>query len=79
MSHIMDASGKILTNRQDIEHGFLDFHTNLWNNSSKRNFSNVLNAFPNDLYSISSSDSDFLTQEVSKNEIFQTLISLSSG
>lgn len=75
----MDSNDNILTDHSNIEHAFTDFYLNLWSDSSQRNFDEILHALPSDFNNISSANYDFLIREVSKNEIYKTLISFPSG
>lgn len=68
-----------LLDRNNIEQVFLGFYSNLWNDPFGRNFNDVLSALPANLNVISPNDCEFLTREVSKNEIYQTLLSFSLG
>lgn len=79
ISHILDANGNVCFGHQGIEQVFVDFYSKLWSESDPKNVSDVCFALPDDLISLSDCDADFLVKDVSKNEVFQTLISLPSG
>lgn len=75
ISHITDSNGHSFIDRPSIEQVVLNFYFGLWFESSYNNFLDILNARLNDLHTISASDFDFLTHVVTKNEIYQTLLS----
>lgn len=50
--------------------GFLSiFFSDLWNETIRRNFQEIITALPNDLPQVSTSEGEVLIKEVSKKEV----------
>lgn len=75
----MDFNGNVFYNQLGIKQVFSDFYGKLWTDPSHKDIYEVINALPNDLNFISPSDFDILIRDVSKNEVFHTLLSLPLG
>ncbi|XP_039129019.1 uncharacterized protein LOC120265197 [Dioscorea cayenensis subsp. rotundata] len=71
--------GICYTEHKDIEHVFSNFFTNLWSDTSANSVSDLVQALPDDLPTISQNDGESLIAEVSKKEVFYALKSLPSG
>lgn len=71
--------GNIYSDRTSIEHAFMNFYINLWSSPVVNDFNNILDALPNDLPSISADVGHHLIRDVSKDEIYHTLLDLPIG
>lgn len=75
----MDFNCDTFTDTSSIKKVFVDFYLKLCTNLSHSSFSDILNALPSDLHTILDNGCDFLICDISKDEIFQTLLSPPSG
>lgn len=76
ISHILDISGNVITDHDQITQIFVDHFTHLWKDNNNTSFDFIFDAMPNDLPIISTRDNTFLTRKVTKDEVFITLNSL---
>lgn len=79
ISQIPDLDNTVFTDCAGIEHGFLNFYSRLWSNSSNDSFFDILNALPNDLQQLLSLDCEFITWDVTHEEVHLTVLELPSG
>lgn len=79
ISHIMDEQDLTLRDRDHIESAFVNHYTYLWNEPSDKSYAVICQALLNDLIPIPSSDCEILIRDVTKEEVFKTLISLPVG
>lgn len=66
-------NNNLFMDRVGIEHAFINFYSHLWSNSSNDSFSDILNALPNDLAQLSSLNCDFITRNVTREEVHLTV------
>lgn len=64
-----DFKGSLFFDRSGIENAFINFYSQLWSNSSNDSFSDIFSSIPNDLPQFSSLDCDFLTRNVTREEV----------
>ncbi|XP_039136217.1 uncharacterized protein LOC120273617 [Dioscorea cayenensis subsp. rotundata] len=79
ISQVCDNSGNVVSEHSDIESMFVNFYSNLWSDSSEITFTNIFNALPDDLPSLSEHEASALTRRVTKDEVFASLQDLPSG
>lgn len=79
ISQVRDSIGNLFSDHAGIESAFMNFYSCLWLNSSNNSFSDVLNAIPNDLPQFSDLDCDFLTRNVTREEVQLSIFELPSS
>lgn len=76
---VIDQQGSIQTNKEGIKQAFINFYSSLWFEQNATVFSYLVMSLPFDLPSISREDSEILVKNVSKGEIYRTLMSIAPG
>lgn len=79
ISQISNLNGNVYNDHSGIKQAFLGFYTHLWSNSSNENFLDTLHALPDDLPKLSPVICDFITREVTREEIYKAVLDLPSG
>lgn len=74
----MDTNGNACRDQPSIEQALLSFYRNLWSASSTTSTDTIV-ALPIDLPHLSDSDAATLTREITKDEVFLTLLDLPPG
>lgn len=78
ISQVIDNEGNIHREQSDICQAFCNFYATLWESPAEANF-NILEAFPNCIPRFSDDDSLHLIREISKDEVYLTILGLSTG
>lgn len=78
ISQVIDAQGNVCRDQISIEQAFLSFYRNLWSVTSATPV-DTIEALPIDLPHLSDYDAVTLTWEVTKEEVYLTLLDLPSG
>lgn len=79
ISQVCVLNNNLFSDCASIENAFMNFYSQFWSNSSNDSFFDILNAFPNDLPQLSSLDCDYITQNVTREEVQLTIFELLSG
>ncbi|XP_039118470.1 uncharacterized protein LOC120254421 [Dioscorea cayenensis subsp. rotundata] len=78
ISQIEDLDGNVFCSHADINSTFLNFYQNLWTAPTEIHM-DILKALPSDLPRLSDSDGAHLIREVTKEEVYATLMDLPSA
>lgn len=79
ISHITDSNGQTFYDHSDIESAFTNHFHELWSEHTPSSFSEIFQAFPTDLSKLSNNDGLFLTRDITKLKVHQSLLSLLNG
>lgn len=79
ITQIYDLNGNMCTDPENIQHPFMNYYSNLWSDSSTNSLHNICTTLPDDLPTLSQLDGEMLTGEVSKEEVYCTVIDLPTG
>ncbi|XP_039130894.1 uncharacterized protein LOC120267295 [Dioscorea cayenensis subsp. rotundata] len=78
ISKVVDSNGVCCQDHTSIERAFLNFYMDLWSAPSVES-DNLLNLLPTNLPRLNDSVASSIVREVTKEEVFQTLLDLPTG
>lgn len=78
ITQVATTDGVSVTSQPDILLAFYNFYSGLWNTHPDQ-VSNILELLPDNIPSLSDADSLFLIREVTKEEVYLTILDLPSG